>query len=105
MKDAKMTRFDGPPRVVALGFVLKDGKLTGPVDMFDDPAFDGARKTAVDIVDYLRRMGPFEPHRLPEDEMEYTSLPRVLEKLKSQFQHIDMEPAKKKLKVSTKDFD
>jgi fructose 1,6-bisphosphate aldolase/phosphatase len=105
MKDAKMTRFDGPPRVVALGFVLKDGKLTGPVDMFDDPAFDGARKTAIDIVDYLRRMGPFEPHRLPEDEMEYTSLPRVLEKLKPQFQHIDMAPPKKKLKVSTKDFD
>ena len=39
MKDAKMTRFDGPPRVVALGFVLKDGLLAGPVDMFDDPAF------------------------------------------------------------------
>ena len=51
MKYAKMTRFDGPPRVVSLGFVLKNGKLSGPVDMFDDPAFDGARRTAVDVVD------------------------------------------------------
>lgn len=97
MKDAKMTRFDGPPRVVALGYVLKDGKLSGPVDMFDDPAFDGARKTAVDVVDYLRRMGPFEPHRLPDEEMEYTTLPKILEKLAPRFQSIDeMEKTKKK---------
>lgn len=90
MNQAKMTRFDGPPRVVALGFVLKNGKLSGPVDMFDDPAFDGARKTAVEVVDYLRRMGPFEPHRLPEEDMEYTSLPKVLEKHKAAFEPVDV---------------
>ncbi len=106
MKYAKMTRFDGPPRVVALGFVLKNGKLSGPVDMFDDPAFDGARKTAVDVVDYLRRMGPFEPHRLPEEEMEYTSLPRVLEKFKGQFETIESGIKKRKeTKVSTREMD
>ncbi|MCI2411997.1 fructose-1,6-bisphosphate aldolase/phosphatase [Cuniculiplasma divulgatum] len=89
MKNSKMTRFDGPPRVVALGFVYKDKKLTGPVDMFDDPAYDNARKLANDITDYIRRMGPFEPHRLPEEDMEYTTLPKVMEKLKGRFVHVD----------------
>lgn len=89
LKYSKMSRFDGPPKVGALGFVYKDGKLTGPVDMFDDPAFDGARKLASDIADYIRRMGPFEPHRLPEEDMEYTTMPKVMEKLKGRFQ--DME--------------
>ena len=100
-----MTRFDGPPRVVALGFVLKDGLLAGPVDMFDDPAFDGARKTAVNIVDYMRRMGPFEPHRLPDEDMEYTTLPKVLEKLQDNFEEIDQPKKKEKLKVATRDMD
>ena len=89
MKNSKMTRFDGPPRVVALGFVYKDKKLAGPVDMFDDPAYDNARKLANDITDYIRRMGPFEPHRLPEEDMEYTTLPKVMEKLKGRFVHVD----------------
>ncbi|OWP56230.1 MAG: fructose 1,6-bisphosphatase [Thermoplasmatales archaeon B_DKE] len=105
MKDAKMTRFDGPPRVVALGFVLKDGHLAGPVDMFDDPAFDGARKTAINIVDYMRRMGPFEPHRLPDEEMEYTTLPKILEKMQGNFEDIDQPKRKEKLKVATRDMD
>lgn len=106
MNNANMTRFDGPPRVVCIGFVLKNGKLTGPVDMFDDPAYDGARKTAVDITDYLRRMGPFEPHRLPEEEMEYTTLPRVLERFKDKFTPIDSaSPKKAKLSVPTRDDD
>ncbi|MDP8012196.1 MAG: fructose-1,6-bisphosphate aldolase/phosphatase [Thermoplasmata archaeon] len=88
LKDAKMTRFDGPPRVVALGFQLSDGKLVGPVDLFDDPAFDGARRQAVEIADYMRRHGPFEPHRLPLEEMEYTTLPKIMEKLKGRFEKI-----------------
>ncbi|MCL4334530.1 MAG: fructose-1,6-bisphosphatase [Candidatus Thermoplasmatota archaeon] len=104
-KDAKMTRFDGPPRVVALGFVLKDGKLSGPVDMFDDPAFDGARRTAVDIVDYLRRMGPFEPHRLPDEDMEYTTLPRILQKLQPRFQPVDTGKKASRKKVQVREGD
>jgi fructose 1,6-bisphosphate aldolase/phosphatase len=105
MKDSKMTRFDGPPRVVCLGFVLKDGKLTGPVDMFDDPAFDGARMKATEIADYVRRMGPFEPHRLPDDDMEYTTLPKVLDKLKDRFETVESSIKKKKNLISTKDTD
>ena len=32
-------------------------------------------------MDYLRRHGPFEPHRLPLDEMEYTTMPAVEEQM------------------------
>lgn len=80
-EDATPTRFDGPPRVVALGFQLSNGKLIGPQDFFADKGFDRARQKALEIADYMRSHGPFEPHRLPLDEMEYTTLPQVMEKL------------------------
>ncbi|MCY4640845.1 MAG: fructose-1,6-bisphosphate aldolase/phosphatase [Chloroflexi bacterium] len=79
--DAHPARFDGPPRLVALGFQLAEGKLVGPRDMFDDPSFENVRQEANDISDYLRKHGPFEPHRLPLDEMEYTTMPAVAAKL------------------------
>lgn len=85
LKNAKVTRFDGPPRVVALGFNLNNGKLVGPADMFDDPAFDGARALANEATDYMRRHGPFMPARLGPEEMEYTTLPLVLKKLENRF--------------------
>jgi len=88
VKDAQCTRFDGPPRVIALGFQLKQGKLTAPVDLFDDPAFDITRREAQHITDYMRRHGPFEPHRLPMADMEYTTLPKVMKKLGSRFKKI-----------------
>jgi fructose 1,6-bisphosphate aldolase/phosphatase len=77
---ATPSRFDGPPRVIALGFQLANGHLVGPRDMFDDPSFDEARRTCNVIAEHLRRHGPFEPHRLPMDEMEYTTLPEVMGK-------------------------
>jgi fructose 1,6-bisphosphate aldolase/phosphatase len=88
VEDATPSRFDGPPRVVALGFQLANGKLVGAVDLFKDVAFDRARKKALAVADYMRRHGPFEPHRLPEADMEYTTLPKVLEKLKNRFEKI-----------------
>jgi fructose 1,6-bisphosphate aldolase/phosphatase len=87
-EDATPTRFDGPPRVVALGFQLSNGKLIGPMDIFRDKAYDMARRKATEIADYMRRHGPFEPHRLSPDEMEYTTLPKVLEKLRDRFEKI-----------------
>ena len=81
-------RFDGPPRVVAAGFQLANGKFVGPRDLFDDPAFDDARQQVNIMANFLRRMGPFEPHRLPLDEMEYTTMPEVMNKLASRFQDI-----------------
>jgi len=84
--DAHPSRFDGPPRVIALGFQLANGRLIGPRDMFDDPGFDEARHRCNVIADHLRRHGPFEPHRLPMEEMEYTTLPEVMAKLTDRWQ-------------------
>ncbi|MEW6685425.1 MAG: fructose-1,6-bisphosphate aldolase/phosphatase [Candidatus Edwardsbacteria bacterium] len=85
---ANPSRFDGPPRVICAGFQLNNGMLVGPRDMFDDPSFDRARSAANRIADYLRQHGPFEPHRLPLDEMEYTTLPEVMKKLKDRFEKL-----------------
>lgn len=90
LKDAKPTRFDGPPRVVALGFQVKNGELIGPADLFDDPAFDESRRLAQQIADYMRKHGPFMPHRLGPEEMEYTTLPEVLTRLASRFETYEM---------------
>ncbi|UCD02667.1 MAG: fructose 1,6-bisphosphatase [Candidatus Aenigmatarchaeota archaeon] len=86
--DARPSRFDGPPRVICAGFQLSGGMLEGPADMFSDVSFDNARNMANDVADYLRRHGPFEPHRLSADEMEYTTLPDVLKKLGPRFKKL-----------------
>jgi fructose 1,6-bisphosphate aldolase/phosphatase len=85
---ATPSRFDGPPRVIALGFQLAGGRLVGPRDLFDDPAFDRVRRLCCTIADELRLHGPFEPHRLPMDEMEYTTLPQVMEKLEGRWERL-----------------
>jgi fructose 1,6-bisphosphate aldolase/phosphatase len=91
IEEAHPTRFDGPPRVVCYGYQLADGNFVGPRDMFADPSFDNARRMALDITDYMRRMGPFEPQRLSLDDMEYTTLPNVMSQLKDRF--VDLEGA------------
>jgi fructose 1,6-bisphosphate aldolase/phosphatase len=83
---AQCTRFDGPPRVIAAGFQIANGTLVGPVDMFADVAYDYTRKKAQEITEYMRRHGPFEPHRLPMEDMEYTTLPKILAKLEDRFE-------------------
>jgi fructose 1,6-bisphosphate aldolase/phosphatase len=86
--NATPSRFDGPPRVIALGFQVADGHLVGPRDMFDDPGFDEARHLSNAVANNLRRHGPFEPHRLPMEEMEYTTLPQVMEKLEGRWMQL-----------------
>ncbi len=85
VEDANPTRFDGPPRVIALGFQINNGTFIGPRDLFADPSYDLARQHANEIANYIRRHGPFEPQRLPLSDMEYTTLPHVLKKLKDKF--------------------
>jgi len=87
--DSTPTRFDGPPRVVAVGFQLSSGKLVGPRDMFADKSFDHSREQANEMADIMRRHGPFEPHRLPLEEMEYTTMPQVMKKLEERFIDLD----------------
>lgn len=83
--EANPSRFDGPPRVIAAGFQLNNGKLLGPRDLFDDPAFDEARKKANEISNYIRSHGSFEPHRLGLEDLEYTTMPELMKKLKDRF--------------------
>jgi fructose 1,6-bisphosphate aldolase/phosphatase len=85
---ANPTRLDGPPRVIAAGFQLNQGTLIGPIDLFDDPAYDEARRQANVAADYLRRHGPFEPHRLPLEEMEYTTMPLIMGRLRDRFRSV-----------------
>jgi len=92
LKDSKCTVFDGPPRIVAIGFQIRDGAIAcdddgTPLisDLFDDPAFDMARREAIEYASIMRRMGEFEPARLSADIMEYTTLPQVLKKLRRRF--------------------
>ncbi len=103
-KDARPSRFDGPPRVIAAGYQIAEGKLIGPTDLFDDPAFDAARQKASETADILRRQGIFEPHRLPAEEMEYTSLPKVLQKLEGRFYDTETNKASGEL-IEKEDMD
>jgi fructose 1,6-bisphosphate aldolase/phosphatase len=84
--EANPSRFDGPPRVIAAGFQITNGKLIGPRDLFDDPAFDRARSQANEIANYLRYHGPFEPHRLGLEDLEYTTMPHLMKKLEKRFE-------------------
>ncbi len=92
LKDSRCTRFDGPPRVIALGFQVSNGMLLGPVDLFDDVAFDITRQRGMEAADYLRRHGPFMPHRLHTEDMEYTTLPTVLDKCSTRFTEKEIVP-------------
>ena len=86
--DANCTRFDGPPRVICMGFQINNGKLIGPADMFDDIGFDHVRARCNEIADLMRAQGPFEPHRLSLGEMEYTTLPGVEKELSKRWEPI-----------------
>lgn len=90
-QDAVASRFDGPPRVTCYGFQLNRGRLVGPRDLFGDVAFDAARRQATEMAEMMRSMGPFEPHRLPLDEMEYTTLPQVMARVRDRFTPVESD--------------
>ncbi|MEM3701945.1 MAG: fructose-1,6-bisphosphatase [Conexivisphaerales archaeon] len=86
------TFFDGPPRVVGLGFMINKSTIVGiedepalgehiPVDYFKGEDFQYARQKAMEIAVYMRQHGPFMYERLPEEDMEYTTLKQVLERI------------------------
>jgi fructose 1,6-bisphosphate aldolase/phosphatase len=81
-RQANTGRFDGPPRVMALGFQIANGHLGQPVDMFDDPSFDLARDECNVMANFMRRNGVMQPHRLEDEEMEYTNLKAIKKKIK-----------------------
>lgn len=61
--DDMASRFDGPPRVIGLGFQVAGGRLVGPRDLLSDRAFDDARRTALEAARWMRGHGPFAPQR------------------------------------------
>jgi fructose 1,6-bisphosphate aldolase/phosphatase len=50
-------------KAIGLGFQVSTDRLVGPRDLLGDAAFDEARRMAAVAADYLRRHGPFVPHR------------------------------------------
>ena len=55
------------------------------IDNQSGKSFDNARQRANDIADFMRAHGPFEPHRKPLEEMEYTTMPQVMKRLEGRF--------------------
>lgn len=101
MDDSDPTYFDGPPRLVAIGFQITDGKIIGledpnnidvgnhiPIDYFAGSCWNNTRQKAVEISQYIRGHGPFMPGILPPEEMEYTTKPEVLKKLESRMKKL-----------------
>ncbi len=99
--DSDPVFFDGPPRVVALGLHVSNGMFQGledpespvgahlPLDYFSGSCWDSAREGAVKASVYMRRHGPFMPAVLGPEEMEYTTRPAVLNKLKERMEKLD----------------
>lgn len=54
--------------------------------MFAEPSDNESRRETNRVADILRMRGPFEPHRLPIEQMEYTTLGRVMKKLEARWE-------------------
>jgi len=71
------------PMIAALGFSLRDGQFTMPIDLLAGADFEEARRKAVRISEYMWDHGPFSPFMLRPDELEYGdvvgSVDRILE--------------------------
>ena len=74
--------------MITVGCIKADiGAYVGHSAMHPDIlGFDNARAEANHIADYLRKHGPFEPHRLPLEAMEHTTMGVVAKKLGPRWQ-------------------
>lgn len=77
--------FDGPTIIAAAGYCVKDGVLTGPVDLFDQPFWDVIRQKAAEKFIALRAQGFFNPAMAGMDELEYTGVMENLKRLEQKF--------------------
>ncbi|MEM2849640.1 MAG: fructose 1,6-bisphosphatase, partial [Candidatus Bathyarchaeia archaeon] len=53
--------------------------------LFEDSAFVHAKKTALQMAEFIRRNGPIAPAILGMEELEYTGIVETLKKLQSRF--------------------
>ncbi len=84
-QNSPVSFFDGPPLVSCLAFCIREGKLTEPVDCFDQPFWDHIRdkvsRKALDI----REQGFSGASMLPYSELEYGGIVDILESLEDKF--------------------
>ncbi|MEW6456966.1 MAG: fructose-1,6-bisphosphate aldolase/phosphatase [Acidobacteriota bacterium] len=78
--------FDGPPLVTGAAFSMKDGKLTGPIDVFDHPFWDYVRTQISEKAVSIRKQGFSGPAMLPYSELEYGGIVNILNSLDKRFQ-------------------
>lgn len=83
--DSPVSWFDGPPVVSCAAFSLHNGRLTGPVDVFDHPFWERVRGHVSDKAMEMRRQGFFGAAMLPMAELEYTGIMEKLEELEARF--------------------
>jgi fructose 1,6-bisphosphate aldolase/phosphatase len=84
-KNSPISYFDGPPIVSCLAFSMKNGKLTEPVDCFDQPYWDYVRMKVSQKAEEIRRQGFSGPAMLPMTELEYTGVMETLKELEKRF--------------------
>jgi len=84
-KNSPISFFDGPPIVSGLAFSVKNGKLTEPADVFDQPFWDYIRKKVAEKAGEIRRQGFYGAAMLPYTELEYGGIVETLKKLEKKF--------------------
>ena len=83
--NSSISFFDGPPIVSCLAFSVKNGKLTEPVDVFDQPYWDYVRNKIAQKAEEIRKQGFYGPAMLPQKELEYGGIVVTLKKLEKRF--------------------
>jgi len=84
-KNSPISFFDGPPVISCLAFSMKNGKLTEPVDCFDQPYWDYVRQKVSQKAEEIRRQGFVGSAMLPMTELEYTGVMETLKELEKKF--------------------
>ncbi len=83
--NTRISYFDGPPIVSCAGFCVHNGKLTEPVDAFEQPFWDTVRDHVANKAMEMRRQGFVGAAMLPMSELEYTGIAQKLAALDQKF--------------------
>ncbi len=84
-RNSPISFFDGPPIVSATAFCVHNGKLTEPVDAFDQPLWDYVRDEVSRKAIEIRRQGFSGPAMLNISELEYGGIVERLDRLEEKF--------------------
>ncbi len=84
-RNSSISFFDGPPIVSCLAFSVKNGKLTEPSDLFDQPYWDYVRNKVSQKAEEIRKQGFSGIAMLPISELEYTGVMETLKELEKRF--------------------